>query len=206
MPRELKHLINMCFHFPLNLVWFTCIPSRFLLMMTFSIIPMSSSHHLTFGMCLFWTMVLHPLFFRKSNKKLMILCSRPPCLMNFEIFTNEWYSTWMFSCFSSPTKTVEYILHAHLHQRNPAEEDWKSLMPYFGCKSEQVIQNTYKVTSRFGGTVPQNDYLKEHFKSRNPVFNIPRRKEQFLLIQSLVTHQPSMMEVPWPSSLLERAL
>ena len=71
----------------------------------------------------------------------------------------------------------EPITHAHLHDSNPAEEDWKSLRPYFGWQSEQVIKDTYKVTSRFGGTIPQHDYLKKHFKSRNPVFNIPRRNE-----------------------------
>ena len=71
----------------------------------------------------------------------------------------------------------EPITHAHLHDSNPAEEDWKTLRPYFGWQSEQVIKDTYKVTSRFGGTIPQHDYLKKHFKSRNPVFNIPRRNE-----------------------------
>ena len=71
----------------------------------------------------------------------------------------------------------EPITHAHLHDSNPAEEDWKTLRPYFGWQSEQVIKNTYKVTSRFGGTIPQHDYLKKHFKSRNPVFNIPKRHE-----------------------------
>ena len=71
----------------------------------------------------------------------------------------------------------EPITHAYLHDSNPAEEDWKTLRPYFGWQSEQVIKNTYKVTSRFGGTIPQHDYLKKHFKSRNPVFNIPRRNE-----------------------------
>ena len=55
------------------------------------------------------------------------------------------------------------------------EEDWKSLRPYFGWQSEQVIQDTYKVTSRFEGTIPHSDYLNKHFKSRNPVFNICRR-------------------------------
>ena len=78
---------------------------------------------------------------------------------------------------SSPTETGEYTFHAHLHQSNPADEYWKSLRLYFGWQSEQVIQDTYKVTSRFGGTVPQHDYLKKHFESRNPVFNISRRKE-----------------------------
>ena len=71
----------------------------------------------------------------------------------------------------------EPTTHASLHDSNPAEEDWKTLRPYFGWQSEQVIKNTYKVPSRFGGTIPQHDYLKKHFKSRNPVFNIPRRNE-----------------------------
>ena len=71
----------------------------------------------------------------------------------------------------------EHTLHFYLHKSNNAEPDWKSLRPYFGWQSEQVIQNTYKVKSRSGGTIPHHDYLKKHFKSRNPVFNIPRRNE-----------------------------
>ena len=63
----------------------------------------------------------------------------------------------------------EPITHVHLHDSNSAEEDWKSLRPCFGWQSEQVIKNTYQVTSRFEGTIPQHDYLKKHFKSRNPV-------------------------------------
>ena len=55
----------------------------------------------------------------------------------------------------------EPFTHAHLHDSNPAED----------------IKNTYQVTPRFGGTIPQHDYLKKHLKSRNPVFNIPRRNE-----------------------------
>ena len=75
------------------------------------------------------------------------------------------------------TETGENTFHAHLPQSKPAEEDWRSLRSMFGLQSEQVIQNTCKVTSRFGGTVPQNDYLKKHFKSRNPVFTFLRRNE-----------------------------
>ena len=74
----------------------------------------------------------------------------------------------------SPAEPGEPTFHAYLHESNP-EQGWKSLRPYFGWQSEQVIQDTYKVTSRFGGTTPHHDYLKKHFKSRNPVFNIPRR-------------------------------
>ena len=33
------------------------------------------------------------------------------------------------------------------------------------------------MTSRVGGTFPHHDYLTKHFKSRNPVFNIPRTNE-----------------------------
>ena len=51
--------------------------------------PLSSSHHLAFGIHLFWTMALHLLSLRKFTKKLMILSSRTPCLMNLEIFTKE---------------------------------------------------------------------------------------------------------------------
>ena len=61
---------------------------------------------------------------------------------------------------SGPAETGEHTFHAYLHEGNPAEQDWKSLRPYFGWQSEQVIQSTYKVTPRFGGTVPQHDYWK----------------------------------------------
>ena len=82
----------------------------------------------------------------------------------------------IFCDLSSPPSGAP-LTHAYMHDSNPAEEDWKSLRPYFGWQSEQVIKNTYQVTSRFGGTIPQHDYLKKHFKSRNPVFNIPKRNE-----------------------------
>ena len=76
-----------------------------------------------------------------------------------------------------PTESGEHTFHTQLHQSNHAEEDWKSLRLYFGWQSAQVIQDTYMVTSRFGGTIPQSYYLKKHVKSRNPVFNIPTRHE-----------------------------
>ena len=76
VPKELKPLMDMCSHSPLILVYFICIPSGFLLMMTFNNTLMSSSHHLTFGMLLFWIMVLHLHSLMKSTKKLMIHCFR----------------------------------------------------------------------------------------------------------------------------------
>ena len=32
----------------------------------------------------------------------------------------------------------EPLTHVYMHDSNPAEEDWKSLRPYFGWQSEQV--------------------------------------------------------------------
>ena len=60
-----------------------------------------------------------------------------------------------------PTEFGEHAFHTQLHESNYAEDDWKSLRPYFGWQSEQVIQDTYKVRSRFGGTIPHSDYLKK---------------------------------------------
>ena len=85
--------------------------------------------------------------------------------------------TWNIFCDLPSLPPGEHNTHTHLHDSNSAEEDWTTLRPYFGWQSEQVIKNTFKVTSRFGGTIPQHDYFKKHFKSRNPVFNIPRRNE-----------------------------
>ena len=55
---------------------------------------------------------------------------------------------------SNSTESGEHTFHTHLHESTYAEQDWKSLRPYFGWQSEKVIQDTYKVTSRFGGTIP----------------------------------------------------
>ena len=78
---------------------------------------------------------------------------------------------------SKSTESGEHTFHTYLYESNHGEQDWKSLRPYFGWQSEQVIQDPYKVTSRFGGTIPLHDYLKKHIKSRNTVFNIPRQNE-----------------------------
>ncbi|KAL7570791.1 hypothetical protein ACA910_014420 [Epithemia clementina (nom. ined.)] len=56
------------------------------------------------------------------------------------------------------------------------EPNWESLRPCFGWTSIQHIKETYQVTSRFG-TVPHNNLMRKHYKSRNPVLNIPRRSE-----------------------------
>ena len=66
---------------------------------------------------------------------------------------------------------------ANLHQGSPQEPDWNALRPFFAWTSPSSIQDTFNVTTRHGSAPHTQDYIKKHFKSRNPVFNIPRRSE-----------------------------
>ena len=107
---------------------------------------------------------------------------------------------------SNPTESGEHTFHTHLHESNHAEQDWKSLRPYFGWQSEQVIQETYKVTSRLGGTTPHHDYLK-NISNQEILFSIsPGVMSLLPQTPSSVTHLLSMMEVPWHDSLVARIL
>ena len=66
---------------------------------------------------------------------------------------------------------------ANLHQGSSQEPDWNALRPFFAWTSPSCIQDTFNVTTRHGTAPHTQDYIKKHFKSRNPVFNIPRRSE-----------------------------
>ena len=66
---------------------------------------------------------------------------------------------------------------ANLHQSSSQEPDWNALRPFFAWISPSSIQDTFNVTTRHGIAPHTQDYIKKHFKSRNPVFNIPRRSE-----------------------------
>ena len=66
---------------------------------------------------------------------------------------------------------------ANLHQSSSQEPDWNALRPFFAWTSPPSIQDTFNVTTRHGIAPHTQDYIKKHFKSRNPVFNIPRRSE-----------------------------
>ena len=66
---------------------------------------------------------------------------------------------------------------ANLHQGSSQEPDWNALRPFFAWTSPSSIQDTFNVTTRHGTAPHTQDYIKKHFKSRNPVFNIPRRSE-----------------------------
>ena len=66
---------------------------------------------------------------------------------------------------------------ANLHQSSSQEPDWNALRPFFAWTSPSSIQDTFNVTTRHKIAPHTQDYIKKHFKSRNPVFNIPRRSE-----------------------------
>ena len=66
---------------------------------------------------------------------------------------------------------------ANLHQGSSQEPDWNALRPFFAWTSPSSIQDTFNVTTRHGSAPHTQDYIKKHLKSRNPVFNIPRRSE-----------------------------
>ena len=65
----------------------------------------------------------------------------------------------------------------NFHQSSSPEPDWNALRPFFAWTSPSSIQDTFNVTTRHGTAPHTQDYIKKHFKSRNPVFNIPRRSE-----------------------------
>ena len=67
--------------------------------------------------------------------------------------------------------------HANLHHSSPQEPDWNALCPFFAWTSPSSIKDTFNVTTRHGTAPHTQDYIKKHFKSRNPVFNIPRCSE-----------------------------
>ena len=69
------------------------------------------------------------------------------------------------------------VFTAHLHQSSPQEPDWNALRPFFAWTSPSSIKDTFNVTTRHGTAPYTQDYIKKHFKSHNPVFNIPRCSE-----------------------------
>ena len=72
---------------------------------------------------------------------------------------------------------ISSVFTANLHQSSPQEPDWNALCPFFAWTSPSSIKDTFNVTTKHGTAPHTQDYIKKHFKSRNPVFNIPRRSE-----------------------------
>ena len=72
---------------------------------------------------------------------------------------------------------ISSVFTANLHQSSPQEPDWNTLHPGFAWTSPSSIKDTFNVTTRHGTAPHTQDYIKTHFKSCNPVFNIPRCSE-----------------------------
>ena len=72
---------------------------------------------------------------------------------------------------------ISSVSTVNLHQSSPQEPDWNALRPFFAWTSPSSIKDTFNVTTRHGTAPHTQDYIKKHFKSRNPVFNIPRHSE-----------------------------
>ena len=76
-----------------------------------------------------------------------------------------------------PYTEISSVFTANLHQSSPQEPDWNTLCPFFAWTSPLSIKDTFNVTTRHGTAPHTQDYIKKQFKSRNPVFNIPRCNE-----------------------------
>ena len=72
---------------------------------------------------------------------------------------------------------ISSVFTANLHQSSPQEPDWNTQCPFLAWTSPSSIKNTFNVTTRHGTAPNTQDYIKNHFKPRNPVFSIPRCSE-----------------------------
>ena len=72
---------------------------------------------------------------------------------------------------------ISSVFIANLHQSSPQEPDWNTQRPFLAWTSRSSIKGTFNVSARHGTAPHTQDYIKKHFKSRNPVFSIPRCSE-----------------------------
>ena len=72
---------------------------------------------------------------------------------------------------------ISSVFTANLHQSSPQEPDWNTQRPFLALTSPSSIKDTFNVTTRHGTAPNTQDYIKKHFKPRNPVFIIPRCSE-----------------------------
>ena len=72
---------------------------------------------------------------------------------------------------------ISSVFSANLHQSSPQEPDWNTQRPFLAWTSPSSIKDTFNVTTRHETAPNTQDYIKHHFKPRNPVFSIPRCSE-----------------------------
>ena len=148
---------------------------------TWTHIHMSSSHLLMNGTPRSLTMILHTLMDWTPVKSLTNP-SVTPCLMHMVISM----------CASLPTSTPSWTyLHQFVGhtQKSPLFSQPSSIRVhpkslsgmlyahFFAWTSPSSIKDTFNVTTRHGTAPHPHNYIKKHFKSRNPVLNILRSSE-----------------------------
>ena len=74
---------------------------------------------------------------------------------------------------------ISSVFTANLYQSSPQEPDWNTQRPFLAWTSPSSIKDTFNVTTRHGNAPNTQDYIKNHFKPRNPVLSIPRCSEDF---------------------------
>ena len=72
---------------------------------------------------------------------------------------------------------ISSVFTANLYQSSPQEPDWNTQRPFLAWTSPSSIKDTFNVTTRHGTAPNTQDYIKNHFKPRNPVLSIPRCSE-----------------------------
>ena len=72
---------------------------------------------------------------------------------------------------------ISSVFTANLHQSSPQEPDLNTQRPFLAWTSPSSIKDIFNVTTRHGTAPNTQDYIKNHFKPRNPVFIIPRCSE-----------------------------
>ena len=86
---------------------------------------------------------------------------------------------------------ISSVFTANLHQSSPQEPDWNTQRPYLAWTSPSSIKDTFNVTTRHGTAPNTQDYIKNHFKPRNPVFIIPRCSED-VATDTIFSHTPAV--------------
>ena len=95
--------------------------------------------------------------------------------------------------------STSYVSTAKLHQGSLQEPDWNALHPFFAWTSPSSIKDTFNVTTRHGTAPHTQDYIKKHFKARNPVLTSPDAVKLLQQTPSSLTPLPLMMVQPWPN-------
>ena len=90
---------------------------------------------------------------------------------------------------------ISSVFTANLHQSSPQEPDWNTQRPFLAWTSPSSIKDTFNVTTRHGTAPHTQDYIKKHFKSRNPVFSISRCSEA-VATDTILSDTPAVDDGP----------